>query len=231
MNIVDWAVKIIGDMGGPGVALLLFLENVFPPIPSEIILPLAGVTAGTGVNSYWVILVWTVIGSLVGAYVLYALGYFFGAARVRWICDKMPLLEVEDFDKSVAWFAKHGRQGIFFGRMVPGIRSLISIPAGVYKMPLLQFTALTAAGSAIWNTLFVSFGYFLGENWHVIEPYTNVISNVVYVIIIALVVWWVTARIMRNVKRAKVAPGADTTASTAATMADTPAEPVEPTRD
>ncbi|WP_051215321.1 DedA family protein [Granulicoccus phenolivorans] len=205
MNIVDWAVKIMGDLGGIGVALLLFLENVFPPIPSEVILPVAGVTAGTGVNTYWVILLWSVVGSLAGAYVLYGLGRAFGAERVRWLCEKMPLLEVEDFDKSVAWFDKHGRLGIFFGRMVPGIRSLISIPAGVYKMPLGQFSLLTAAGSAIWNTIFITFGYFLGENWHIIEPYTDTISNVIYVLIIALVLWWIIARIRRNARRARAA--------------------------
>ena len=205
MNIVDWAIKVMGDLGGPGVALLLFLECVFPPIPSEVILPLAGVTAGLGTNSYWAILIWSVIGSVGGAWFLYAIGYFVGADRVRWLCDKIPLLEVEDFDKSVAWFDKHGRAGIFFGRFVPGIRSLISIPAGVYKMPALQFTALTAGGSLIWNALFVSFGYYLGENWHVIEPYTNVISKVVYVIILGLLLWFVVARILRNRRRAKSA--------------------------
>ncbi|MCT1458022.1 DedA family protein [Aestuariimicrobium sp. p3-SID1156] len=203
MNIVDWAIRIIGQMGGPGVALLLFLECVFPPIPSEVILPLAGVTAGQGTNNYWIILAWTIVGSLVGAWLLYGLGVALGGERVRWLCEKLPLLEVEDYDKSVDWFARHGRSGIFFGRMVPGIRSLISIPAGVYKMPIWQFTLLTAAGSAIWNTIFVSFGYFLGENWHVIEPYTNWISNIVYVIILGLLAWFVVSRVLRNRRRAR----------------------------
>ena len=203
MNIVEWAIRIIGQMGGPGVALLLFLECVFPPIPSEVILPLAGVTAGQGTNNYWIILAWTIVGSLVGAWLLYGLGVALGGERVRWLCEKLPLLEVEDYDKSVDWFARHGRSGIFFGRMVPGIRSLISIPAGVYKMPIWQFTLLTAAGSAIWNTIFVSFGYFLGENWHVIEPYTNWISNIVYVIILGLLAWFVVSRVLRNRRRAR----------------------------
>lgn len=203
MNIVEWAIRIIGQMGGPGVALLLFLECVFPPIPSEVILPLAGVTAGQGTNNYWIILAWTIVGSLVGAWLLYGLGVALGGERVRWLCEKLPLLEVEDYDKSVDWFSRHGRSGIFFGRMVPGIRSLISIPAGVYKMPIWQFTLLTAAGSAIWNTIFVSFGYFLGENWHVIEPYTNWISNIVYVIILGLLAWFVVSRILRNRRRAR----------------------------
>lgn len=202
MNIVDWAVRIMGDMGGPGVALLLFLECVFPPIPSEVILPLAGVTAGQGVNNYWIILLWTIIGSVGGAWLLYGLGRWLGGNRVRWLCEKMPLVEAKDYDDSAHWFDRHGNAGIFFGRMVPGIRSLISIPAGVYEMPFLRFTALTAAGSAIWNTIFVSFGYFLGDNWHVIEPYTNVISNVIYVIILGLLAWFVVKRVMRNRRRA-----------------------------
>ncbi|OYN90314.1 DedA family protein [Parenemella sanctibonifatiensis] len=205
MNIVDWAVAIMTALGGPGVAVLLLLECVFPPIPSEVILPLAGVTAGRGDHHYLAILGWSVIGSVVGAWLLYGLGYALGADRIRWICRKMPLVEEEDFDKSAAWFDRHGRAGIFFGRMVPGIRSLISIPAGIYKMPLFQFTVLTTAGSLIWNAIFVSFGFFLGENWHIIEPWTDVISKFVYVIIIALVLWFVIARLMRNRKRAKAA--------------------------
>lgn len=204
MNIVDWAVKIMGAMGGPGVAFLLFLENVFPPIPSEVILPLAGVTVGTGTHSFLSILIWATLGGLAGAYLLYGLGYLFGADRVRWLCEKLPLLEVEDFQNSVDWFDRHGRLGIFFGRMVPGVRSLISIPAGIYKMPLLQFTGLSLAGSAIWNALFIGLGTILGDNWHAIEPYTNVISNVVYVTIAALLLWFVLSRIRRNRKRAAV---------------------------
>lgn len=207
MNIVDWAVEVMGRLGGPGVALLLFLENVFPPIPSEVILPLAGVTAGQGIHNYWVILLWTIVGSLTGAYLLYGLGRGLGGARVRWLCEKLPLLEVEDYDRSEAWFARHGGAGIFFGRMVPGVRSLISIPAGVYRMPLWRFTLLTAGGSAIWNTIFVSFGYFLGDNWHVIEPWTDTISNVIYVIIGAALVWFIAARIVRNVKRGRIEGG------------------------
>ncbi|MCC2592880.1 DedA family protein [Tessaracoccus sp. OS52] len=211
MNIVDWAVEVMALLGGPGVALLLFLENVFPPIPSEVILPLAGVTAGQGVHNYWVILAWTIVGSVTGAWLLYGLGYGLGGARVRWLCDKLPLLEVEDFDKSVAWFAKHGTAGIFFGRMVPGIRSLISIPAGVYRMPIWKFTGLTTAGSAIWNTIFVSFGYVLGDNWHVIEPYTDLLSNAIYVIIALLVLWFVVARVRRNLKRRTLEASANRT--------------------
>lgn len=189
-------------LGGPGVALLLFLENVFPPIPSEVILPLAGVSAGLGQHPYYSMLIWATIGGVVGAYVLYGLGYAFGAKRVRRLCEKLPLLEVEDFDKSLDWFERHGTAGILFGRMIPGVRSLISIPAGVYRMPLWRFTLLTLAGSGIWNTIFVTLGYFLGGNWNVIEPYTDALSYLVYAIIAGLIIWFVASRVLRNRRRA-----------------------------
>lgn len=198
MNIIEWAVRLTETLGGPGVALLLFLENVFPPIPSEVILPLAGVSAGMGTHPYWAMLLWATAGGLLGAYLLYGLGYAFGADRVRRLCEFLPLLETADFDKSVDWFERHGTSGIFFGRMIPGVRSLISIPAGVYRMPLPKFTLLTLAGSGIWNAIFVTIGYFLGESWHLIEPYTDLFSYLVYAIIVGLVVWFVAARVMRN---------------------------------
>ena len=203
MNLVDWVISVMGAMGAPGVALLLFLECVFPPIPSEVILPLAGVTVGTGQHGFWSMLIWSLIGGVLGAYLLYGLGYAFGADRVRWLCEKLPLLEVNDFERTVAWFSKHGRGGIFFGRMVPGIRSLISIPAGIYKMSIVQFTALTLAGSAIWNSIFIGLGMLLGSNWHVIEPYTDVLSKVVYVLVAALGIWFVVSRLRRNHHRTK----------------------------
>ncbi|NLE97007.1 MAG: DedA family protein [Propionibacterium sp.] len=203
MNLIEWAIHIAQTLGGPGVALLLFLENVFPPIPSEVILPVAGVTAGLGHHSFLAMLLWALVGGLAGAYLLYGIGYAFGAKRVRALCARLPLLEVEDFDKSLAWFARRGEVGIFFGRMVPGIRSLISIPAGVYRMPLTKFTVLTVAGSTIWNTLFITLGYFLGENWTAIAPYTDLFSNVVYVVVAVLVVWFVVARVLRNRRRAR----------------------------
>lgn len=201
MNIVDWAVSVIEDLGGVGVALLLFLENLFPPIPSEVILPLAGVVAGRGQEHYLVILAWTVVGAVAGAQVLYAAGRWMGPERVRRIFAAMPLVEAEDFDQTVAWFERHGTWGVFLGRMVPGVRSLISIPAGVYRMPWPVFMLLTVAGTLIWNTIFVTLGYFLGDNWHVIEPWTDVLSWIVYAIIGALLLWFVISRLLRIRRR------------------------------
>jgi membrane protein DedA with SNARE-associated domain len=188
-------------LGGWGVALLIFLENVFPPIPSEVILPLAGVSAATGDHTLVGMILFSLLGSMAGAFLLYGLGRALGPVRLRKLVIRLPLVHVEDYDKTVDWMDKHGTKGIFFGRMVPGIRSLVSIPAGIYLMPIGRFTLLTLAGSAIWNTLFVSLGYGLGQNWHVIEPWTDVISKIVYAVIVLLVLWWFIGLVRRERRR------------------------------
>lgn len=201
MNIVDWAVETMNSFGAFGVFLLIFAENLFPPIPSEVILPLAGVAAAGPSNSYWVMLLASVAGSVVGAWLLYGIGRALGPERLRKIVIWLPLVHVEDYDKSVAFMDKHGRKAIFFGRFVPGVRSLISIPAGLYAIPLGVFTLLTAAGSAIWNTIFLTIGYFMGSNWTVIEPYTDIFSNVVYAIIALVILWFLVKLVLREKKR------------------------------
>ena len=201
MNIVDWAVSTMDSLGAFGVFLLIFLENVFPPIPSEVILPLAGVAAAGPNNSYWAMLVGAVAGSVVGAWLLYGIGRLLGPERLRRIFIRLPLVHVEDYDKTVAFMDRHGHKAIFFGRFVPGVRSLISIPAGLYAMPIWTFTLLTAAGSAIWNTVFLTIGYYMGSNWTVIEPYTNIFSNVAYVIIALIIVLFAVRLVLREKKR------------------------------
>lgn len=201
MNIVDWAVETMNSLGAFGVFLLIFAENLFPPIPSEVILPLAGVAAAGPDNSYWVMLLASVAGSVVGAWLLYGIGRALGPERLRKIVIWLPLVHVEDYDKSVQFMDKHGHKAIFFGRFVPGVRSLISIPAGLYAMPIGVFTLLTAAGSAIWNTIFLTIGFYMGSNWTVIEPYTDIFSNVVYAIVALVILWFVVKLILREKKR------------------------------
>lgn len=201
MNIVDWAVETMDSLGALGVLLLIFLENVFQPIPSEVILPLAGVTAAGPNNSYWVMLLASVAGSVLGAWLLYGIGRALGPERLRRIVIRLPLVHVGDYDKSVDFMDRHGHKAIFFGRFVPGVRSLISIPAGLYAMPIGTFTLLTAAGSAVWNTIFLTIGFYMGSNWTVIEPYTDVFSNVVYAIIVLVVLVVLVRLILRERKR------------------------------
>lgn len=160
-------------LGAPGAGLLIALENVFPPLPSEVILPLAGFTASRGDFRLWEALFWTTAGSVLGALVLYLVGAALGLERTIAIAGRMPLIETSDIDKTVAWFQKHGPKAVFFGRMLPIFRSLISIPAGIERMPLPKFLALTLAGSLIWNSVFVGAGYQLGEHWYRVERYAE----------------------------------------------------------
>jgi len=191
----DWAVEVMETLGAPGAGLVIAIENLFPPLPSEVILPLAGFTASRGSFGLVEAIAFTTLGSIVGAWALYALGAWLGRHRVRAIVDRIPLMSAEDFDKTEAWFGRHGTKAVFFGRMVPLFRSFISLPAGVERMNLLAFTGLTAAGSLIWNSIFVIAGFHLGENWHIVEEYAGVFQKIVIAVVVALVVWFVVARV------------------------------------
>jgi membrane protein DedA with SNARE-associated domain len=194
-GVAGWAISLMEALGGPGVGLAIALENLFPPIPSEVILPLAGFTASQGDLSLAGALVWTTVGSVVGALTLYGLGALLGLRRLRAIAVRMPLVEAADIDKTVAWFERHGTKAVLFGRMLPIFRSLISIPAGLDRMPLLLFTALTLAGSAIWNTVLVLAGYYLGERWEVVEDYAGILQYVVIAAVVAALAWFVVSRL------------------------------------
>lgn len=204
-GIVGWVVDLMETLGAPGVGLAIALENVFPPLPSEVFLPLAGFAASRGELSLVAAIVWTTIGSVVGALALYGLGAALGRHRLRAIADRMPLVDVGDIDKAEAWFARHGPKAVFFGRMVPLVRSMISVPAGVERMNVPLFLALTAAGSLIWNSIFVVAGYLLGESWPVVETYAGILSKVVLAVIAIAVVAFVVLRIRRARRPAEVA--------------------------
>lgn len=194
-GLAGWALDLMDRLGGIGAGLAIALENFFPPLPSEVILPLAGFAASLGSFTLFGALFWTTLGSVVGALGLYGLGRWLGEDRVRRAVDRLPLVDVADLDRTVDWFHKHGRKAVFFGRMVPIFRSLISIPAGVTAMPIWQFLAFTATGSLIWNSIFVLAGYYLGENWSAVEPYAEVLQYVVIGVVAVLVVYWVVRRI------------------------------------
>lgn len=204
-GVAAWAVDLMEQLGGLGAGTAIALENLFPPLPSEIILPLAGFTASKGQFGLAEALIWTTLGSVVGALALYGLGVLLGRDRLRAIIDRMPLVQLSDFDRTEEWFARHGGKAVFFGRMIPIFRSLISIPAGVERMPVGRFTLLTTAGSLIWNSVFVLAGYFLGENWPVVEAYAGILQKIVIVLVLAAAVMycvrvWTRRRRMRHVR-------------------------------
>ncbi|MDO9378297.1 MAG: DedA family protein [Nocardioidaceae bacterium] len=194
-GVAGWAVDLMEKLGIWGAGLAIALENLFPPLPSEVILPLAGFTASRGDFTLVGALVATTLGSVVGAVVLYAIGAAIGRDRLRRIVDRMPLMKLSDVDAAEAWFAKHGYKAVFFGRMIPIFRSLISIPAGVERMSFAMFVLLTTVGSAIWNTVFVLAGYYLGQNWDAVEPYAGVFQKVVIALVVVAAVVFVLRRV------------------------------------
>jgi membrane protein DedA with SNARE-associated domain len=194
-GISGWAVDLMEKLGGPGAGLIVAIENLFPPIPSEIILPLAGFTASRGDFTLAEALLWTTIGSVVGALAMYLLGMAFGRDRMYWVWERLPLVKTEDLVKTEAWFARHGTKAVFFGRMVPIFRSLISVPAGIERMPVTTFLLLTTLGSLIWNTIFVMAGYTLGENWPRVEPYASTFQKLVIAAVVLGVCGFVVYRV------------------------------------
>lgn len=204
--VAQWAVGLMEALGEPGVAIAIALENLFPPLPSEVILPLAGFTASQGAMNLIGAIIWATVGSVVGAIALYLIGAWLGRDRMHRLLVKVPLVSVEDANRTEAWFDKHGKKTVFFGRMIPIFRSLISIPAGVTRMPMLVFIPLTAAGSLIWNTLFILAGFYLGENWNVVEEYAGFVQNaVIAIVLIAIVVFvWRRVSVLRERRRGEI---------------------------
>ncbi|WP_166134500.1 DedA family protein [Nocardioides ochotonae] len=197
-GVAGWAVDLMEKLGAPGAGLAIALENLFPPLPSEVILPLAGFTASRGTFGLVEVILWTIAGSVLGAVALYALGAVFGRDRMYWVWERLPLVKTEDLERTEAWFGRHGRKAVFFGRMIPIFRSLISVPAGVERMPFGQFLLLTSAGSTIWNVTFVLAGYLLGEQWHRVEGVAGTFQKVVIVVVVLAVCWWLVQRVRRS---------------------------------
>lgn len=193
-------VDLMDRLGLVGAAIAVGLDNLFPPIPSELILPLAGFAASQDTFSLTGALIATTLGSVIGACILYALGAVFGRERSIAVFDKVPLLKVSDFERTEAWFAKHGSKAIFFGRMVPIFRSLISLPAGVERMSVPLFVALTTLGSLIWNSIFVVAGYRLGRDWDKVEPYAEWFQRLVIVAVLVVVIGFVAIRLREQLR-------------------------------
>ncbi|MFE7180761.1 DedA family protein [Streptomyces erythrochromogenes] len=190
-----WATDLVDTMGGPGAGLAIALENLFPPLPSEVILPMTGFAAGQGVLSLASALFWTTLGSVAGALALYWLGALFGRERMHAIWARLPLVKTSDLVRTEQWFARHGTKAVFLGRMVPIFRSLVSVPAGVERMPLPVFLMLTTLGSLIWNGALVMAGYWLGDRWELVEGYVGVLSKVVLVLVAAALVAYLAVRL------------------------------------
>jgi membrane protein DedA with SNARE-associated domain len=194
-GMAGWAADLVDTMGGPGAGLAIALENLFPPLPSEVILPLAGFAAGQGVLTLASALFWTTLGSVAGAVVLYWIGMLLGRDRMHALWARLPLVKTSDLERTEQWFVRHGTKAVFLGRMVPIFRSLISVPAGVERMPLPVFVMLTTLGSLVWNSVLVMAGYWLGDQWKVVEIYVGILSKVVLVLVVVALAAYVAIRL------------------------------------
>ncbi|WP_241004304.1 DedA family protein [Conexibacter sp. SYSU D00693] len=188
-----WAEDLLTGGGGYAVlAFLILVENLFPPIPSEVILPLAGAQVAAGDMSYLPAVLTATVGSVVGALVLYGIARFGGRAiLLRW--GRVLRLDHQRLDRADDWFDRHGSPIVFFGRLIPGVRSVVSVPAGLSEMPLARFVGLTTAGSLLWNAALIGGGWALGEQWrdvsHAVEDFDLLLVGSFVVAMAAFVVW------------------------------------------
>lgn len=197
-GLAQWIIEVVETLGYLGLAALIALENLFPPLPSELILPLAGFLTGRGEMSFPLAIAAATVGSVSGAVVLYGLGAAVGEERLRrWVRahGRWVLMSEGDLDRSHDWFERHGGTAVFFGRLIPGIRSFISIPAGVEKMPLWRFCLLTTAGSTLWNTALIAAGWILGDQWQRVRAYTSVIEYVVLALLLVAIGAFISRRV------------------------------------
>ncbi|GAB3546306.1 DedA family protein [Arthrobacter tumbae] len=189
---------VMSALGEIGVGVLVLLETVFPPIPSEVVLPLAGFLSQQGEMNAVLVLALATLGSFIGALLLYLLGAKLGEERVVRGLSRLPLVDRDDFERAARWFHRHGRSAVFFGRLIPGVRSLISLPAGAEHMPLGSFTLFTVAGSLLWNVLLIGLGYFLGTQYHLVDQYSQYFDIVIYVVLGAFIGWLILRRVRRR---------------------------------
>ncbi|MGH8002368.1 MAG: DedA family protein [Brasilonema sp.] len=200
---LEWITNTINSLGYWGIALLMFLENVFPPIPSELIMPLAGFTARATPEKLNVIGVFFagLLGSVLGALVWYYPGKYLGEGRLQVWADKYGKwlsISSKDIIKAKRWFDRQGGKAVCIGRLVPGIRTLISVPAGISNMHLLPFMFYTTLGSAVWVGLLTYSGYALGGQYKLVDEYLAPVSKIVVVVLILAFVVWVMKRKRKN---------------------------------
>jgi membrane protein DedA with SNARE-associated domain len=201
-GLTAWVASVIESMGEVGVGLLVALENLIPPIPSEIVLSLAGYLASEGrVNLVWVYIAATA-GAVIGAMLLYWLGYGLGEDRLKRWLDRVPLVDIDDLNKADRWFENHARSAVLFGRCAPVVRSLISIPAGANHMPLGQFVLFTAIGSGVWNAIFVGGGYALGSRFQDLEKYAQYFDYAIWAVFAIMIGSWVVKKLRKRRRRA-----------------------------
>lgn len=196
-TMIEFVQEFISSIGYIGITVLTIAENIFPPIPSEVVLPFAGFTANQGDLSLPGVIIAGVLGSIIGALPLYYLGYRLGESRVEEFADKHGHwvgVTSDDIERVNDWFRERGQLAVFICRMIPGLRSLISIPAGTARMNILVFMLWTTLGTVIWTTVLTIAGYFLGENYDRIKPIVDIGGWIVFGVVVLLAIRWLWQR-------------------------------------
>ena len=195
-QVAGWIEELIAAIGYPGIVLVMAIENIFPPIPSEAVLPFAGALSAKGELDFWGAVAAGTAGSILGAVVLYGIGYFAREAGVRNLVatyGKFLFISERDLDRGAEWFERYGEAVIFFGRLIPIIRSIISVPAGYTRMNFGKFLLFTTLGTALWSLMLTYVGRLLGENWQDIttfmEPYQNGTLVVIVLVVVVFIGW------------------------------------------
>ena len=196
-SIIDWLVNAISTIGYPGVFISVFLESFFAPIPSEIILPFSGFVASTGKMDLVFVMVIATVAAYLGSLPFYFIGKWGEKPVINFIgkYGKYLFIQQKDVDKVFGAFDKYGKGVVFFGRLIPMIRTLISFPAGVAKMQFARFSMYTLFGSLTWNILLTYAGYQLGDHWSVVSKWIEKYQNVILVLIIIAVLLYIIRRI------------------------------------
>jgi membrane protein DedA with SNARE-associated domain len=197
----NWIVNTMESLGYLGIGLLMFLENLFPPIPSELIMPLAGYTVFKGNMNFGIAVFAGVLGTILGAFPWYYIGKFVSEERLEHLADKYGKwisVSSKDIKKANNWFNRHGTKAVFFGRLVPGVRTLISLPAGINNMRMIPFILYSTIGTFFWVLLLTTAGFKLGENYKLVENYIDPISKIV---VISLGFWLIIWLVMKQIRR------------------------------
>lgn len=197
----EWITQTMEQLGYVGIALLMFLENLFPPIPSELIMPLAGFTVAKGDMNFLAAVIAGVVGTILGAFPWYYAGRILDEPRLERLANrygKWITISSTDIRKANKWFDRHGAKAVFLCRLVPGVRTLISLPAGINNMPLIPFVLYSTLGTTLWVLLLTTAGYKLGENYDLVDEYIGPVSKIV---LLSLAIWfvlWIVSKRMRR---------------------------------
>ena len=190
-SLSNWIQEFILAIGYPGIVLVMAIENIFPPIPSELVLPFGGALSAKGDMNFWGVVAAGTAGSVIGALVLYTVGYFAREAGVRRLIvayGRYIFVSEQDLDRAADWFERYGEAVVFFGRLIPIIRSIISVPAGYTRMNLGRFLLFTTLGTLLWSLLLTYIGRVLGENWESITEFTGPYQNATLVVLVVAVI-------------------------------------------